>query len=498
LAEVRAPASQRAIFFHLIDAQSRFWFMVGIRSYGAYIPMTRLPFAAISGGGRKATGGGGEKAVAYFDEDSVTMGVAAAIDCLRGIDRASVGGVLFASTTHTYKEKQGASLVAKALDLPRDVVTADFGGSLRAGTTALRSALDAVKAGSAKNVLVVASDCRLAAPRSPLERNLGDGAAAFLIGDEQVGATVEAQHTITEEIIDVWRTERDSYVRTWEDRFVVEHGYLVSVAEAVKGVLEKAKLEPKSIAKAALYGPDARSHAALAKAIGLDAKTQVQDPLFGRLGNTGVAFAPMLLVAALENAKPGDRIVLAGYGDGADAFVVLVGDAVRNLTDRRGVRWHLERRSELGSYDKYLGFRHLQATEHDRRAGSGVSATVHFRDRNEDISLHGQRCRRCGTEQFPFQRVCYKCFAKDDLDEVRLSDRTGKVLSHTFDFFAGSPDPPMIVSMIEAEGGARLYLQMTDAAPQEVKLDLPVEFTFRKVHEFGGTPNYFWKCTPIR
>jgi len=25
-----------------------------------------------------------------------------------------------------------------------------------------------------------------------------------------------------------------------------------------------------------------------------------------------------------------------------------------------------------------------------------------------------------------------------------------------------------------------------------------VEFTFRKIHEYGGTPNYFWKCTPVR
>jgi len=94
--------------------------------------------------------------------------------------------------------------------------------------------------------------------------------------------------------------------------------------------------------------------------------------------------------------------------------------------------------------------------------------------------------------------VCFSCYARDDFDEVRLADRTGKVLSHTFDFFAGSPDPPLIVTMIEAEGGARIYLQMTDASPREAKLDLPVEFTFRKIHEFGGTPNYFWKCTPVR
>src|SRR5215467_2641092 len=129
--------------------------MVGIRSFGAYIPMLRLPFAAIAGGGRKAAGGSGEKAVAYFDEDAVTMAVAAATDCLRGIDRSDVDAVLFASTSYPYKEKQGASAIAKALDLRRDVSSTDFGGSLRAGTAALRAALDAVKAGSARNVLVI-------------------------------------------------------------------------------------------------------------------------------------------------------------------------------------------------------------------------------------------------------------------------------------------------------------------------------------------------------
>src|SRR6266481_1666614 len=174
--------------------------MVGITSYSAYIPMFRLPFTAIAGGGRKvAASGGGERSVANYDEDSVTMAVAAATNCLEGIDRASVDGVLFASTSYAYKEKQAASIIAKALDLRREVVTADFADSLRAGTTALRAALDAVKAGSARSVLVVASDCRPAAPRSALERSFGDGAAAFLIGGDKVAVTVDQHHCIADE-----------------------------------------------------------------------------------------------------------------------------------------------------------------------------------------------------------------------------------------------------------------------------------------------------------
>jgi hydroxymethylglutaryl-CoA synthase len=472
--------------------------MVGITSYGAYVPMFRLPFGAIGAGSRKVSSGSGERSVANFDEDCVTMAVAAAMNCLEGIDRASVDGVLFASTSYAFKEKQGASLVAKALDLRRDVVTADFADSLRAGTTALRSAMDTVKAGSARTVLVIASDARLAAPRSALERAFGDGAAAFLVGDTNVAATFDHHHFLADEIIDVWRTEGAPYVKSWEDRFVVEHGYATNMVEAIKALLKKAGLTAKDFAKAVYYGPDARSHGGVARSAGFDPKTQVQDPLFGKLGNAGAAFAPLLLVAALEESKPGTKLLLANYGDGAEAFAVSVTEHVAKLWTRRGVKWHLERRAELGDYDKYLAFRNLQPSDVDRRAGQGVSATVHFRDRNEDISFHGHKCRKCGTEQFPFQRVCFKCFGKDNFDEIRLSDRHGKLMSFTFDFFAGSPDPPLIVTVTEVDGGARVYLQMTDASSKEVKLELPVEFTFRKIHEYGGTPNYFWKCTPVR
>jgi hydroxymethylglutaryl-CoA synthase len=472
--------------------------MVGITSYGAHVPMLRLQLAAIGASGRKASAGVGERAVASFDEDSVTMGVAAAMNCLEGINRASVDAVFFASTSYAYREKQAASVVAKALDLRRDVMTVDVGDSLRAGTSALRAAVDAVKAGSAHSVLVVASDCRIAPPRSPQERTFGDGAAAFLIGDTAVAAAIDHQHAIADEIIDVWRTEGDPFVRQWEERFVVEHGYMRSVVEVVKGLLQKCGAAPQDFARFVLYTPDARSGAGVARAVGFDAKAQVQDPLFGRLGNTGVAFVPMLLVAALEEAKPGSRLFVANYGDGADAFALTLSEHLSKLWTRRGMKWNLERRAELSDYDKYLSFRNLQASASDRRAGSGVSATVHYRDRDEDISFKGHKCRRCGTMQFPFQRVCFMCFAKDDFDAVRLSDRHGKVMSFTFDYFAGSPDPPLIVTTTEVDGGARVYLQMTDATPREVKLDLPVEFTFRKIHEYGGTPNYFWKCTPLR
>ena len=152
--------------------------MVGIVSYGAYIPKWRISRQLLR------TGLKGEKAIAGPDEDSVTMAVAAALDCLNGVERGSIDGLFFASTTAPYKEKQIATIIAAAADLRRDILTADFANSLRAGTTAVKAAVDAVKAGSAKKVIVVAADTRLGSPESDSEVDFGDGAAAVLIGED--------------------------------------------------------------------------------------------------------------------------------------------------------------------------------------------------------------------------------------------------------------------------------------------------------------------------
>jgi len=464
----------------------------GIEAYGAYVPYNRLPLALISG--RPAKEGGPEKAVSDYDEDCVTAAVAAAIDCLSGVDRASVDGLFFASTTYPYSEKQGAALIAKALDLRRDVHTADFSGSLRAGTNALEAASNAVAAGAQGRVLVIASDCRMGAPRGALEAKLGDGAAAFLLGGEAPIATLDASHAIANELQDVWRSEGEAFTHTWEDRFIVTEGYTPNMVDAVKGLFEKTGRQASDFTRAALFAPDARALGGVTRQLGLKPE-QVQDTFFGKLGNTGTAFAPMLLVAALESAKPGDRVLVAGYGDGAHAMSFEVTDHVDHLAPRRGVSGHLARRRALKSYDTYLKARNLQPREWASGQDLGLSATIRFRERDADISFKGGRCSECGQIHFPQPRVCYGCHAKDHFEPVRLSDKPGRLLAYTFDYFFPASEPPTIMAMTEVEG-CRIQVQLVDARPEDARLELPIRYSFRKIHEAGGKPNYFWKAVP--
>jgi uncharacterized OB-fold protein len=341
----------------------------------------------------------------------------------------------------------------------------------------------------------VISDCRIGAPRGALERNFGDGAAAFLVADSDVVAGLEATYSITDEIQDVWRTEGDPFTHSWEDRFAVSQGYTPRLVEAVNGLLDKVSRKSGDFAKVAFYGPDARAHAGAGRKLGLD-PAQVQDPLFGRVGNSGAAAAPLLLATTLETAKPGESILLASYGDGADALSFRITDQIDKLPPRRGVSWHIDRRRPLKSYDSYLRSRGLDRKEWDAGSGGGLSATIRYRERDADIAFVGARCVSCGLVHFPQPRVCYQCHEKDQWEPYRLSDKRGRLLAHTFDYFFPTPEPPAIMIMVEIDG-CRVQIQLADALPEDAQLDMPVDFVFPKIHDAGGKPNYFWKARPI-
>jgi len=470
--------------------------MAGIVSFGAYIPIYRLNREHIwlAWGGLPIAG---ESAIANFDEDSITMAVEAGNNCLQDFDRNEVDALFLASTTTPYKEKQCATIVAEALDLRRGVRTADFTNSLRSATIAVQSALDAVIAGSAKKVMVIASDCRMGHPSTADERSFGDGAAAVLIGKTQVVASIDGVHTHYDDIMYQWRLDNDRFVRSWEDRFIIQHGYQDNVVEAVKDLLNTCNVKPGDITKAVLFAYDIRRQQSVAKKLGFDAKTQLQDSLFSAVGNTGAAYTLMMLVSALEEAKIGDKIVMANYGDGADAFLINVSRGIQKIQKkRRGVQYHLASKMPLPSYTHYLRYRGL--LEGWMFFENQSAATVQWRDRKWNISCRGEKCLSCGNINFPPQRICMYCQSKNNFEDIRLADRKGKLFTFSKDSLGPTLDPPIILSIIDFDEGGRFYAQMTDRDPEKIEVGMPLELTFRWMHSERGIRNYYWKCRPLR
>lgn len=465
--------------------------MIGIVSYGAYVPRYRMTGQMLKQAW--GSGGKGERSVANHDEDSITMATESSRNCLRDLDSQKVEGLYFASTTAPYSEGLNCSLLGSVVDLKREIFTAEFSGSLRAGTMALRAGYDAVKAGTLKSVMVAAADLRTAEPGSPLEGTLGEGSGAFLIGKENVIAEIKGFSSISEEFLDVWRKRDDINLLSGDPKFISDYGYLRFVPESVAGIVKKYKLKNDQPVKVVFYAPDARIDKALAKKLKFPEEAYLKDNLLSSVGNTGTAQPYLSLIAALEEASPGDKIILASHGSGSDAVLLEVTENISRFPKNGGISAQLKVKRELSSYEKYLRFRRFLPTEKVRPFSSLM---VLWREERDNVRLYAKKCCKCGSIQYPVRRVCWKCSEKDNFRDARLSTR-GKIFTFTKDHLVPSPDLPVVMVSADLEGGGRFYTQLTDCDPEAVKVGMEVELTFRRFHEGEEFYNYFWKFRPV-
>jgi 3-hydroxy-3-methylglutaryl CoA synthase len=432
----------------------------------------------------------GAVAVANYDEDALTLAIEAAMGCL-GDQASSIGGVHFASASAPYLEKQCAALVATACDLPRDIFSADFAGSTRCGVSALLAGLRAAQAGAAERVLVTAADVRLAAPESEMEGVLGDGAAAVVVGDGDVIAELVDAASVTEEFTYHWRTDRQTAVQVAGGRFSNDFGYGRDLREAIGTLLQRRGLEPAAIASLALYSPDARASATLARSMGFE-PSQLVAPIAAEVGCTGSAEALLLLARALDSAEAGDWIVAGGFGEGADAVLLRATERISEARAAIPVQAWLDAGETIASYEKYLKFRRLVEVDEPTDV---VTNVLEHKELHQNVRLHGSRCRECGQIQYPMARVCVACQKRECLEEVPIA-RRGTVFTFTVDHLIANLEHPLPMAVVDADGGGRLYLQIADA--DSIDIGEQVQLTYRRLHEGGGNRNYYWKARPLR
>jgi len=443
----------------------------------------------------------GEKAVANYDEDSITMAVAAALDCLKGCSRDKIGGFSLSSTTVPYLERQNAAICAAALALRTDIRTADFGASLKSGTTALIAACDAVRSRDIENFLVCAADSRQGKPGSSMEHTFGDGAAAFIVGRDDVIAELKGSYSTSNDIIDYRRTQEDRFIRGWEERWIRDEGYGKIIPEAISGLLQKYDLQIRDLAKVVISCPVGGALKGICKKLGIE-PAQIQDNLINSVGDTGSALSLMMLVAALEEAKAGEKILLVGYGNGSDALFFEVTDQIEKARDRMGIKGHMDQKAELNNYAKYLVYRDLIPVDTGIRGEEAppIRMSLLHREGNTLTALCGSRCTVCGTPQYPKQRVCINpdCGAIDQMEDYYFYEKIGRIKSFTGDSLAFSIDPPAMYGLIDFDEGGRLYLDITDCDLAALKVGTYVKMNLRRRYadKKRGIYAYFWKAVP--
>lgn len=479
--------------------------MVGIISYGTYVPRYRIKRETIfqaMGWFNPGIKGlvKGELAIANYDEDSLTMAVAAGRNSFSEIDRTEIKALFLASTTFPYKERGNSSIANEALNLSPMTRTVDFSGSTRAGTSALLSALNEA---ATHTTLVCASDCRLGKPAGNQEELYGDGAAAFIVGTEGVIATWEGYYSISYDFADHRRIDGDKYTRKWEERWVRDAGYGKMIPEAINGLLNRCGLRIQDITKVVFPPLTTRDHAEVAKNLGLTSD-KIQAPLVEEMGNTGCAHPLMMLIAALEETKPGDKILVASYGSGSDALLFQVTEKIKEFKNRGKLKKCLEEKEELKSYEKYLSFRGILTKEIGIRGEevAPTSLSLQWREKKAILRLVGSKCKACGTPQFPQERICINpnCGAMDQMADYPFSDKKGTLFTYTGDNLTFSEDPPALYGIVDFEGGGRYWFDITDCRLESLRVGQSVQMTFRRKYEdqIRSIYGYFWKMMPIR
>jgi 3-hydroxy-3-methylglutaryl CoA synthase len=473
----------------------------GILAFGAYVPITRLQRSAIHATNGWFAGGlrglaRGEKAVANWDEDSVTMAVEAARDALDGIDRSRVERVVIASTTLPFADRQNAGIVKEALNLPDAVGAMDVTGSQRAATSALLGALE-----GRATTLVCAAEIATPKPASEREMTAGDAAAALLIGTGTPIAKLVASHSVTVDFVDHFRETGAAHDYDWEARWVRDEGFARIMTPAIAALLDKADLKGDAIDHFIVPVAVKGVPEMLAKKAGVS-DAAVADALTATLGHAGAAHALVMLGAALESAKAGQRILLASFGQGCDLLLFEVTAAIGSVKPRLGVAGWLARRNESGNYARYLFHRGLLQLDRGMRAehDSKTALTALWRNRKAVLGLVGGRCTKTGTVQFPKSEVSVNAndHAVGTQEDYPLAEVPAKVMTWTADALTYSPDPPSYYGNIDFTGGGRMMTEFTDFANDalDVGADLRMMFRIKAYDENRGFRRYFWKAAP--
>jgi hydroxymethylglutaryl-CoA synthase len=327
---------------------------IGIVGFGCYIPKYRIDrmeiYNAFKAPGEKEMLG--NNAINGKDEDSLTMAIEAGENAFfqTGLAAEDLTGLYMSSSSPPYNEQPMANYLAMLLDMPTESTLVDMGHSSRAGTTAIQTAMDAINGGRIKNALVVATETRHAIVGSDLESNLGNGAGALVLGEENTVADIEDIYSSYSLFFDRWRGKDDSGVRSYDYRYTRNEGYSKNILKGIEGLLKKMGLEIKDFDHIVLQQIDTRMSKTVAKILGA---TEDQMALSGKvisnIGDCGSAHVFLGLNAVLEHAKPGERILMASYGNGStDAVSLMVKDGIE---ERRNTKLA---RSRGPFYSQYL------------------------------------------------------------------------------------------------------------------------------------------------
>lgn len=466
---------------------------LSIKRLGAYLPLLRLQRQAAVAALRWSGLGGnqaGLRSVAGWDEDAVSFAVEAAR--IARDPTSDPATLVFASTSAPFLERSHAGLLVDALALPRETRAFDVANSRRCAVSMLAAALEGP---GGRDTLIAAGERRETDPGNALQLSWGDGGAAILVGDGPGAARLLGAASVSHDLADIYASRERPTPYASEERFVRDVAGDEILRPTIVRALEAAGVGAADISAAVVHEPVGGVYKAIAGKLGLAAPN-----LLGHVaeaaGDLGAAHVIFGLALALHAAKPGDKILLAGFGSGCDALVLEVegeapgaASAAQALAQGQAFAEYVRFLSLTGSLDLDWGPR----AEGELKTSASALAR-HGRDM---MGFIGGRDSE-GNVQFPKSPNPVSPGVTGSLTDERLAELPARVVSFTADRLNYTPDPPFNFGLVQFENGARLLMEFCDVPKEGLAVGDGVRMRFRvkSLDRKRGFRTYFWKAAP--
>ncbi len=322
--------------------------MVGIVSYGTYIPQYRIRLSDIAAAwkkqGEEVTSSlkVAEKSVPAADEDAVTIALEAGLNAFKSVQSkaSDIDVLLVGSESHPYAVNPTSTIVGELLGVGRNYLAADLEFACKAATAGMQAIAGLVASGQVRLGLVIGADTAQSKPHDVLEYTSAAAGAAFLMGREKRSQLTpdrrEISNNFQDKLIakllaftsyssdtpDFWRRDGVQYP-THAGRFTGEPAYFAHVMGATARLLEKTKSKPSDYAYCVFHMPNGRFPRDASQRLGFTDEQLAPSLIVDHIGNPYSASVLLGFAAVLDIAKPGQKIFMVSYGSGAgsDGFV---------------------------------------------------------------------------------------------------------------------------------------------------------------------------------
>ena len=274
-----------------------------------------------------------------------------------------------------------------------------------------------------------------------------------MVADNDLVADFFGFHSLTQNMLDNWRSPGDSFVRSWEDRFATEEGLERIMGEICQRVPGQVWNRGSGMWARLPSMPPTPVVTFLSVGSWASLPTRYRNPC-------SVAWAiPGPLFPLCCWSTPWKSLVPASCYWPLPTVTAVTLWLSAPLTLPMAMRiqvvavypsiWSPSGRSTVMRPTPAGGMFGPPRMRARRPAPNPPSVAALWREADKNLRFYGARCNSCQYVQYPPQQVCVNCRERVASTPIRLSDQPATVFTYSMDYIAGTTDTPLVVAVVD-------------------------------------------------